>query len=188
MVRSPAPSLAEPTHEPATKLHPLVIILFTDMGGSVPLTQHLGDAKAQELLRVHNAIIRDRLRTHGGSEIKHTGDGIMASFPSASAAVQCAAAIQAAFTEHNRQHPDTAVRVRIGLNAGEPVEEEKDLFGTAVQVAGRICGRAQPGQILVSDVVRQLVAGKGFDFADRGRISLKGFSERFRLYEVQWDT
>ncbi len=76
--------------------------------------------------------------------------------------------------------------VRIGLNAGEPVAEEANLFGTAVQAASRICAQAQPGQILVSDVVRQLAAGKSFRFIEKGRFLLKGFSERFRLFAVSW--
>ena len=110
----------------------------------------------------------------------------MASFPSASAAIECALDIQRAFSALNRERPDMAMNLRIGLNAGEPVAEDRDLFGTAVQAAARIAGRAQPGQILVADVVRQLAAGKDFDFADCGRVALKGFSERQRLFEVHW--
>ena len=161
-------------------------ILFTDMESSTALTQRLGDANAQELLRTHNAIVRDSLEAHGGSETKHTGDGIMASFPSASGAIECALAIQRAFVTHSEQHAETPLAVRIGLNAGEPVAEEEDLFGTAVQLARRICDQAEPGQVLVSDVVRQLVAGKGFLFSDRGDVALRGFEDPVRLYEVRW--
>jgi len=74
----------------------------------------------------------------------------------------------------------------MGLNAGEPVAEDEDLFGTAVQVAARICAQAQPGQILVSNVVRELAAGKGFAFSDQGEAALKGFEKPVRLYEVSW--
>jgi adenylate cyclase len=77
-------------------------------------------------------------------------------------------------------------RVRIGLNAGEPVAEEQDLFGTAVQLARRICDRAEPDQILVSNVVRELAAGKGFLFSDHGDVELRGFEDPVRLYEVRW--
>jgi class 3 adenylate cyclase/pimeloyl-ACP methyl ester carboxylesterase len=164
----------------------LVTILFTDMEGSTTLTQRLGDVKAQEFVHAHNAIVRDALKTHGGSEIKHTGDGIMASFPSASRAIECAVAIQRAVAAHAEQHAETPFRLRIGLNAGEPVAEDEDLFGTAVQVAARICDRAEAGEILASDVVRQLVAGKGFLFADRGEMVLRGFDDPVRLYEVRW--
>ncbi len=161
----------------------LVTILFTDMESSTALTQSLGDAKAQELLRTHNAIVRDALKSHGGSEIKHTGDGIMASFPSASGALECAVEIQRGVGE---READTPLRVRIGLNAGEPVAEEQDLFGTAVQLAKRICDHAEPGQILAPIVVRELAAGKGFLFADIGETALRGFQEPARLYEVRW--
>jgi len=161
-------------------------ILFTDVEGSTALTQRLGDAKAQELLRTHNRIVRDALRSHSGSEIKHTGDGIMASFASASRALECAIEIQRAFAQHNESNPDTPIRVRIGLNAGEPVAEEKDLFGTAVQLAARICAHAEPDEILTSDLIKGLAAGKGFLFADRGDVALRGFEEPVRLYEVRW--
>ncbi len=76
--------------------------------------------------------------------------------------------------------------MRIGLNAGEPVAEDEDLFGTAVQLAARIAAKAEPGQILVSDVVRQLAAGKGLLFSDQGDVALRGFEDPVRLYEVRW--
>jgi class 3 adenylate cyclase len=78
------------------------------------------------------------------------------------------------------------IHVRIGLNAGEPIAEEEDLFGTAVITAARIAGKAAGGEILCSDVVRQLVAGKGFLFSDRGETALRGFEDPVRLYEVHW--
>jgi class 3 adenylate cyclase len=164
----------------------LLTILFTDMEGSTTLTQRLGDKKAQEILRTHNAIVRDALKTHSGSEIKHTGDGIMGSFPSASRALECAIAIQRAVAGRVEEHADMPLRVRIGLNAGEPVAEDQDLFGTAVQLAARVCEHAEPGQILVPTVVRELVAGKGFLLADVGQVALRGFEDPVRLYEVRW--
>ena len=163
----------------------LLTILFTDLVGSTALTQRLGDGAAQEVLRTHNAIIRERLREHAGSELKSMGDGFMASFPSATRALECALAIQRAFAEYNASRSGNGeLGVRIGLNAGEPVAEDADLFGTAVQAAARIAARAEAGQILVSDVVRQLAAGKAFHFLDRGRHHLKGFRSRFRLFEL----
>jgi class 3 adenylate cyclase len=164
----------------------LVTILFTDMEGSTSLTQRLGDAKAQEVVRTHNRIVRDGLKTHSGSEIKHTGDGIMASFASASRALECSIDIQRALAQHNESNPDMPIGVRIGLNAGEPVAEEEDLFGTAVQLASRICAQAEPGEILAPIVVRELAAGKGFLLADRGDVALRGFEDPVRLYEVRW--
>jgi len=166
---------------------PLRIILVTDMVGSTALIERLGDTTAHELLRIHNAIIRDCLRRHHGSEITHTGDGIEASFAAASSAVVCAVAIQQAFAEHNRAHSTLPIHARIGINAGEPISTEGRLFGAAVHAAFRICARAQPDRILVSDVIHRLATGKGFAFVNRGRIALKGFSERIRLYEVLWE-
>lgn len=168
----------------------LVTIMFTDIEGSTSMTQRLGDAGAQDLLRTHNALLRAALKDHGGREIKHTGDGIMASFPLASSALDCAIAVQRAFAAHNAEHADAAVRVRIGLNAGEPVAEDDpggrgDLFGTSVQLAARVCAKAEPGQVLASNVVRELAAGKGHLFADQGDVVLRGFEDPVRLYEVR---
>ena len=163
-----------------------VAILFTDIEGSTTMTNALGDEEAQELLRAHNEIVREALRRHGGSEVKHTGDGIMASFPSATGALGSAVAIQQALAERNVGGDDRPVNVRIGINVGEPVRERDDLFGTAVQLARRICDQAEPGQILVSNVVRELVAGKGFLFAEQGETALRGFEDPVRLFEVRW--
>jgi class 3 adenylate cyclase/DNA-binding CsgD family transcriptional regulator len=166
---------------------PLHIILVTDMESSTALLGRWGDAKALELLGLHNAIIRDCLRRYHGTEITHTGDGIEAAFPSASNAIECARAIQQAFAKHSQEHSASAVRVRIGLNAGEPILTEGRLFGMAIHTTFRICARAQPGQILVSEAVRQLASGKSFTFVNRGRVALKGIPGRVRLYEVRWD-
>ena len=160
-------------------------ILFTDVEGSTVLTQRLGDAKARELLREHERTVREALKSHGGSEVKTMGDGFMASFSSATKALECAIAIQKAFAEHN-ESADEPIRVRIGLNAGEPIAEDDDLFGTAVNLAARICANAEAGQILAPVVVRELAAGKQFMFADLGETELRGFEDPVRLYELRW--
>jgi class 3 adenylate cyclase len=165
-------------------------ILFTDVEGSTALTDRLGDAKARDLLREHERIVREALKAHGGSEVKTMGDGFMTSFSSATRALECAIAIQIAFAERN-ETVDEAIRVRIGLNAGEPIAEDDpggrgDLFGTAVNMAARIASKAEGGEILVADVVRQLVAGKEFLFNDRGDTELRGFEDPVRVYEVRW--
>lgn len=160
-------------------------ILFTDMVGSTQLTQRLGDSAAMALLRAHDQIVRRALDVHGGSEVKHTGDGLMAAFRSVSGALEAAVAIQRALAERNRSahHP---LEVRIGVAAGEPVLEHDDLFGAAVQLAARLCDRAGPGSILVSGAVRDLAIGKRFEFVRRGRITLKGFGEPVTLFELGW--
>ncbi|MCH8814977.1 MAG: adenylate/guanylate cyclase domain-containing protein [Chloroflexi bacterium] len=165
-------------------------ILFTDVEGSTALTDRLGDAKARDILREHERITRDALKQHGGSEIKTMGDGFMASFASATKALECAIAMQRAFAQRN-ERAEESIRVRIGLNAGEPIAEDDpggrgDLFGTAVNMAARVAAKAESGEILASNVVRELVAGKGFLFNDRGETELRGFEDPVRLYEVSW--
>ena len=130
-------------------------------------------------------MVREALRAHGGSEVKALGDGFMASFSSATRALECAIAMQRAFAAHN-EAADEPIRVRIGLNAGEPIAEAADLFGTAVNLAARIAAQAAGGEILVANVVRELSAGKGFLFSDRGDVDLRGFEDPVRLYEVHW--
>lgn len=164
----------------------VVTVLFTDMENSTGTRVQIGDARAQEILRVHNAIVREALGLYDGKEIKHTGDGIMASFSTGSSGLGCAIAIQRKVRSHAEEHPKLALQVYVGLNAGEPILEGQDLFGTSVDLAARICERAKPGQILVSDVVKQLAAGKTFPFSDLGESELRGFEDPVRLWEVGW--
>jgi class 3 adenylate cyclase len=160
-------------------------VLFTDVDGSTALTQRLGDAKARDLLRQHERMVREVLKSHGGSELKTLGDGFMASFSSATKALESAIAMQRAFAQHN-ESAEEPILIRVGLNAGEPIAEEEDLFGTAVIAAARIAAQARGGEILATDVVRQLVARKRFRFASRGRSALKGLAEAIEVYEVLW--
>jgi class 3 adenylate cyclase len=162
------------------------VIMFTDMKDSTAITTRLGDTRALELFRTHNSITRDALKEHNGREIQHTGDGFMVSFTSASHAVECAIGIQRSFAAHNESHPDTAINLRIGICAGEPVEEDQRLFGSTVQLTSRICDKAEPDQILVAPVIRDLCIGKHFSFTDHGEFALKGFNQPLRMYEVHW--
>jgi class 3 adenylate cyclase len=160
-------------------------VLFTDVEGSTALTDRLGDAKARELLREHERMVREALKAHGGSEVKALGDGFMASFSSATKALECAIAIQSAFAERN-ESAEEPILVRIGLNAGEPIAEDEDLFGASVNRAARIAAMAQGGEILAANVVRELAEGKGFTFADNSEATLKGFEKPVRLHKVRW--
>jgi len=157
-------------------------VLFTDIAGSTEMMQRLGDEKGREVLREHERITREVLRAHGGTEVKTMGDGFMASFGSVTKAVECAIALQRAFAEREGE----PLSVRVGLNAGEPIEEEGDLFGATVILAARIASQAEGGEVLASMAVRELCAGKGFLFADRGEFVAKGFEEPVRLFEVRW--
>ena len=161
-------------------------ILFTDMASSTALAQQLGDAGAQEVRHAHNEIVRATLSSTAGSEIKHTGDGIMASFAAASSALDCAIAIQRGVAAHKAEHQGSPLAVYVGLNAGEPIAEDDDLFGTSINLAARICDHAEAGQIVASDVVRQLAAGKDFLFSDLGETELRGFEDPIKLWELRW--
>lgn len=156
-------------------------IMFTDIVGSTEMTAKLGDTMAVELLRAHDAIIRRCLEQHGGAEVKHLGDGIMASFGEVPASVACAMNIQREFATYNAANA-TPVRVRIGIHAGEPVEDSADLFGSSVQLAARICDTAPAEAILVSGEVRDACADAELDFESRGSKTLKGFSEPIPLF------
>jgi len=165
---------------------PFRAIMFTDLKDSTLMTTTFGDTKALHLLHIHNALTRNALRDHRGREVKHTGDGIMASFESVPDAVECAITIQKAFAAHNQANPDAVIYLRIGISAGEPIEEHGDLFGKAVQLAARLCAHTEPGRILVAQVVRDQYPGEKQAFADLGEIALKGFDQAIIVYEVQW--
>jgi class 3 adenylate cyclase len=161
-------------------------VLFTDVVNSTSLTQLLGDEAALAILGVHDAIVRDALSELGGREIKHTGDGIMASFVSAAAAVRCAIQIQRELAKHRQKNSEHALKVRVGAAVGEPVEQNNDLFGSTVQLAARLCTHAQPEQILVSNAITELCIGKGLSFEDIGEVTLKGFSAPVRAHAAAW--
>jgi class 3 adenylate cyclase len=158
--------------------------LFTDIVGSTDLTQQVGDDKSIAIVRKHNEIVRSNLIANDGKEVKHTGDGIMACFFSAYKAVNCAWQIQENLKEFRKQNPDFPLYIRIGLNTGEPVTEGGDFFGIAVQIAARICGKADSNQVLVSGIVKDLCMGKGIQFTELGPIELKGILTPITLYEV----
>ena len=161
-------------------------VLFTDIVGHAEMMQRLGDVRGRDVLREHERITRELLKQHGGTEVKTMGDGFMASFGSVTAAMECAIALQRAFAAHTESMPEP-LHVRVGLNAGEPIEEDGDLFGATVILASRIAAKAGAGEILVPDTVRGLLSGKGFVFGDRGEFVPKGFDEGVRLYEVKWE-
>jgi class 3 adenylate cyclase/tetratricopeptide (TPR) repeat protein len=165
-----------------------VTVLFTDVVGSTDLTECRGDDAAQDLLRAHREVVRNQVREHDGHEVKGTGDGFMIAFASARRAVDCAIGIQRALEEHNSgREVGHQVPVRIGMNSGEVIREDADLFGSTVNAAARIAAKAGGGQILVSETVRALLGpAKEHRFVNRGRFRLKGFPERWRLFEAIW--
>jgi DNA-binding SARP family transcriptional activator/class 3 adenylate cyclase len=166
-----------------------VTILFSDVEGSTDLRTDRGDAVAHRILRAHEEFVRECVAAHDGREVKALGDGFMIAFASVRKALACAVAIQVGLAERNAATPGDAVRVRIGVNTGEVVAEDDDLYGQAVNAAARIAGRAEGGEILVSEIVRQLAgSGPEFSFVERGRHRLKGFPDRWHLYGLTYDT
>jgi class 3 adenylate cyclase len=164
-------------------------ILFTDLVGHTEMMRRLGDERGREVLREHERITRELLKQHGGAEVKTMGDGFMASFASVTKAMDCAIALQRAFEAWNaseRAQQAAPLQVRVGLNAGEPIEEDGDLFGSTVIMASRIAAQAGAGEILIPEPLRHLLTGKSYVYGDRGEKMLKGFEDAVRLYEVRW--
>jgi class 3 adenylate cyclase len=161
-------------------------ILFTDMCGSTEQTQMLGDLGHLTILREHDEIVRTVLNAEGGREIKHTGDGIMASFRSVVSAVDCSISVQRSVADRNR-NAEVPFNVRIGISAGEPVADHDDLFGAAVQLAARLCSVAEPGGVVVSTAVRELCIGKRLEFDCSGPMALKGFADPVQVHRVIWE-
>jgi class 3 adenylate cyclase len=165
-------------------VNPFRTILFTDLEGSTSILEAAGQSAFMVLLTEHDLIIRRALVVAHGREVKHTGDGIMASFDDVGSALDCSMAIQAGFEARAADAPNIELRDRIGIAAGEPVDHNDDLFGSTVTLASRICGAAEAGRILTSDVVRDLGSERGFAF-DGGRdVVLKGFSSPTRVFEL----
>jgi class 3 adenylate cyclase len=169
---------------------PLRTILFTDLKGSTDMITNFGDVEAIRLLEIHDKIIRDAISKFRGREVKHTGDGFLVAFVSASNAINCAVEIQRMFKDYNSQAPDKPLNVRIGLNAGQPIERGGDLFGMVVNLASRFCDHAIPGQILSTGIIFQLLdKEKNLQqrFSERDKSYFKGFPHAIQVYEIKWD-
>ncbi|MBT3910498.1 MAG: adenylate/guanylate cyclase domain-containing protein [Rhodospirillaceae bacterium] len=163
-----------------------ITVLFTDIAGSTAMPQKLGDAGAQEVVRIHNRIVRAVLTNCNGREVKHTGDGIMASFGRVTDSIDASIQMQEECMVSNQQNPDLPLHLKIGINAGEPIVEDNDLFGTVVQLSARIVDKAQADEIFVSEIVRGICTGKNYKFDSKGGYEMKGFDGPMTLYEVVW--
>ena len=158
----------------------IATVMFTDVEASTALTTRLGDEAADALLSAHHRVVLERIAAHDGRNVESTGDGFLVLFDSPRGALACALEIQREVGAR-----EDGIRVRIGLNAGEVLEGDHDLFGAAVNLAKRVMDRADGGEILVTDAVRQLAGTvPGARFRDRGRVALKGFPERQRVHEL----
>ena len=160
-------------------------ILFTDVVASTPLLTQLKDERMRAIMRDHDAVLQAAVDEHDGRVIKKIGDAFMAVFAVPSAAVECAIAMQRGIRVQFAES-DVPIRLRIGINAGEPIVEDDDLHGASVVIAKRLESAAATDGILISDGVKQLLAGKDFDFSDKGELNLKGFDEPVRAWSVAW--
>lgn len=179
-------TVVEPTQAQPRPARGFSTILFTDVVSSTPLLAQLHDERMRAVMHDHDAIYEAAITEHGGRVVKTIGDAFMAEFGLPSAAIEAAIAIQRRIRERF-EGSDVPVRLRIGINAGEPIAEDDDLHGASVVIAKRLESEADSGGILVSDVVRQAVAGKDFEFEDRGEVELKGFDQPVRAWAVRWD-
>ena len=169
----------------AEKARP-VTVLFTDIVGSTAMTKALENEGPQKIVRAHNRVVREALTGWNGKEIKHTGNGIMASFACITDSVEASIQMQRETHIYNEQTPDLPLHLKIGLNVGEPIAEDNDLFGTVVQMAAQIVDKAQADEIYVSDIIRGICVGKPYKLINRGGFSMEGFDDDSTLYEVVW--
>ena len=161
-----------------------VTLVFTDIIDSTILLGRLGDQAWLDLLRRHNAIIEQTTAAHGGTVVDTQGDGSMLAFPSARRAVACAEAIQRA-VRGAFLDVSPPIAVRIGVHTGDALHEDGHFFGTTVHYAARVASHALGGEVLVSNVVHDLVAGPGIDFHESREVELKGLNGLHRIYAVR---
>jgi adenylate cyclase len=166
-----------------------ITIVFSDIESSTEMALSLGDTKWFSLLRKHNEIVRRHLQRYHGTEVKSQGDGFMLTFPGARAAAQCMIDVQRELRAYSAEHPDTAIRVRIGLHTGEAiVDHTGDLFGKHIIMAARIANVAEGGQILVSSITKEIASSRGdLQFGEPREVTLKGIEGTQLVYELTWN-
>jgi class 3 adenylate cyclase len=156
----------------------LATVMFTDIVGSTERAASLGDRGWRALLDTHDGIVRRQLERHRGREIKTIGDGFLATFDGPARAIRCAVDVR------DGVRP-LGLEIRAGLHTGECEMTVADVRGLAVHIAARVLANAGPGEVLVSSTVRDLVAGAGLRFADRGTHGLEGVPDEWRLFAVE---
>jgi class 3 adenylate cyclase len=161
-------------------------VMFTYIVGLADITETHGEGVGRRVTGVHDTVVRGAIKDFDGWEVKHTGEGIMAAFNTPLDAAMAAVAMQRGFAEYNAGDADVALHVKIGVNAGEPIVEGDDIFGTTVQMAARLAQNAVADQILVSSVIRELAGGKDVRFARAGEKMFKGIAEPVPVFEAVW--
>jgi class 3 adenylate cyclase len=164
-----------------------VTLMFSDMEGFTEMTHRLGDLAAREVIRRHNAIVRQACAAHGGYEVELQGDGFLLAFGSARAGLQCAMTIQRSFQNDGQRHPEQPIRVRIGLHTGEALRDADKFFGRTVILSARIAAQARGGEILASSLLKELTESVGdLRFGEQREVTLKGFPDPHRVFAVEW--
>ena len=165
-----------------------ITLLFCDLVGSTALLTRLGDEKGNEVRRDHLAALRDALGRHGGTEVKSLGDGLMVAFSSAADAVAAAVAMQRSIARLGRRDSSVSLALRVGVSIGESTQEDDDWFGTPVVEAARLCAAAEPGQILVNELVLAVMrALRTPGYESRGPMALKGLADAVSVWSVSWE-
>jgi class 3 adenylate cyclase len=167
----------------------MAVILFTDIADSTALTERMGDAAFRAASRALDESVRAAMRECGGAPVegKVLGDGVMGVFTSAAQAIDAARRCLALTGPSNIQHPTSNIQIHIGLHAGDVIREKDNVYGGAVNIASRICGLCEPGEILVSATIRDLArTSAGVTFEDRGEHALKGVADVVRVFAVRW--
>lgn len=163
-----------------------VTILITDLVGSTALESRVGPVVAEELRGEHFSLLQRTIGEAGGREVKNTGDGLMAAFGGAAAAVSCAVSLQQRFEKRNRSAAERLL-IKVGVSSGDASTVEGDVFGMPVIEAARLCDRCSPGQILAKETVAHLAGGRGHEFRAVGALELKGLPEPLQAVEVPWE-
>jgi len=157
-----------------------VTLLITDICGSTVMAEAMGDIRWVRLLKKHDDRVRDCVAQHGGTELKHQGDGFLLAFPSARRALLCAVAMQKGFAEME-------LPVRMGLHTGEVIRDGDDLYGRNVILASRIADQANAGEILLSSLTKELTDSSGdLGFSGDRELELKGLNGTFRVWSLAW--
>jgi class 3 adenylate cyclase len=165
----------------------MAAVLFTDLVGSTELLSRLGEAAYDGLRRAHFAALREAIGRSGGAEVKTTGDGLLATFPSAADAVACAVGMQQAVDVHSRT-AGVPLAIRVGVSVGDVVFKDGDVFGTPLVEAARLVAVAKAGRILATSVVRAIAGGRCTPaFSDLGSLKLKGLPVPVATCDVGWE-
>ncbi len=178
-----------PGYREKTSPDGMLTIAFTDIEGSTEMMETLGEDRWVELMIAHDRMVRRCVGEHDGEVVKSQGDGYMIVFSSASAALDCAVALQRVLTRYHRREPPETLRVRVGLHTGNIFQADHDFLGKAVVLAARITGRAQGGEILVSEACQSYTSRVGrWRYGEAMELSLKGLASVERVYPLDWST